>query len=108
MALMPLVTPGPAVSTTKPGDLVSRAVASAANTADCSCLTSRICIGGAALSPPSSNRETRRRGGAGVGGRRGGGAAPGGRGGGGAGAPAAPARLKGGGGWLFRRHGRDV
>ncbi len=39
-ALTPLVTPGPAVSTARPGVRVSLAVASAANTAVCSCRTS--------------------------------------------------------------------
>ena len=52
-ALTPLVTPGPAVSTAKPGVRVSRAVASAAKTAVCSCRTSRIGIGGSALTAPS-------------------------------------------------------
>ncbi len=46
MALTPLVTPGPAVSTASPGSRVSRAVASAANTAVCSCRTSSSRIGG--------------------------------------------------------------
>ena len=41
MPLTPFVTPGPAVRTAKPGRRVSRAVASAANTAVCSCRTSR-------------------------------------------------------------------
>ena len=36
IALMPLVTPGPAVRAAKPGRRVSLAVASAANTAVCS------------------------------------------------------------------------
>ena len=53
MALIPFVTPGPAVSTANPGVLVSRAVASAANTAVCSCRTSMIGIGGSALTAPS-------------------------------------------------------
>ena len=39
---MPLVTPGPAVSTASPGRRWSLATASAANTADCSCRTSWI------------------------------------------------------------------
>lgn len=40
MPEMPLVTPGPAVSTARPGRRCSLATASAAKTADCSCLTS--------------------------------------------------------------------
>ena len=53
IALTPLVTPGPAVSAARPGASVSRAVASAANTAVCSCRTSTIRIGGSALTAPS-------------------------------------------------------
>jgi len=53
IALTPLVTPGPAVSTANPGARVSRAVPSAANTAVCSCLTSTIRMGGSALTAPS-------------------------------------------------------
>ena len=41
-ALMPLVTPGPAVSTATPGRRVSFAVASAANVAVCSWRTSTM------------------------------------------------------------------
>jgi len=52
-ALIPLVTPGPAVTTASPGARVSRAVASAANTAVCSCRTSTSRIGGSALTAPS-------------------------------------------------------
>ncbi len=52
-ALTPLVTPGPAVSTASPGTRVSLPTASAANTAVCSCRTSRIRIGGSALTAPS-------------------------------------------------------
>src|SRR5690606_430368 len=39
---IPLVTPGPAVSTARPGRRRNRAIASAANTAVCSCRTSMI------------------------------------------------------------------
>ena len=53
MALMPLVTPGPAVSTASPGRRVSLPVASAANAAVCSCRTSSSRIGGSALTAPS-------------------------------------------------------
>ena len=53
MALIPLVTPGPAVSTASPGRRVSLPVASAANVAVCSCLTSSSRIGGSALTAPS-------------------------------------------------------
>ncbi len=49
IALMPLVTPGPAVSTASPGTRVSLPVASAAKAAVCSWRTSRIRIGGSAL-----------------------------------------------------------
>src|SRR5215475_1499821 len=57
-ALTPLVTPGPAVTTASPGARVSRAVASAANTAVCSCRTSTRCIGGSALTAPSYSGNT--------------------------------------------------
>ena len=40
IALIPLVTPGPAVRTARPGERVSLPVASAANAAVCSCRTS--------------------------------------------------------------------
>ena len=53
MALTPLVTPGPAVSTARPGLRVSLPIASAANAAVCSCRTSRIRIGGSAVTAPS-------------------------------------------------------
>ena len=53
MALTPFVTPGPAVSTASPGVRSSRAVASAAKTAVCSCRTSTMRIGGSALTAPS-------------------------------------------------------
>src|SRR5688572_23957407 len=53
IALIPLVTPGPAVSTANPGVLVSLPVASAANAAVCSCRTSSSRIGGSALTAPS-------------------------------------------------------
>ena len=53
MALMPFVTPGPAVSTASPGTRVSFPVASAANAAVCSWRTSRIRIGGSAFTAPS-------------------------------------------------------
>ncbi len=52
-ALTVFVTPGPAVTTASPGFLVSRAVASAANTAVCSCRTSTMRIGGSAFTAPS-------------------------------------------------------
>ena len=52
-ALTLLVTPGPAVTTASPGFLVRRPVASAANTAVCSCRTSISRIGGSALTAPS-------------------------------------------------------
>ena len=45
--------PRPAVRTARPGRRVSRAVASAANTAVCSCRTSTRRIGGSALTAPS-------------------------------------------------------
>ena len=53
IALIPLVTPGPAVSTASPGRRVSLPVASAANVAVCSCRTSSSRIGGSALTAPS-------------------------------------------------------
>ena len=53
IALIPLVTPGPAVSTASPGRRVSLPVASAANAAVCSCRTSSSRIGGSALTAPS-------------------------------------------------------
>jgi hypothetical protein len=52
-ALTPLVTPGPAVRTARPGLRVSLPVASAANAAVCSCRTSMIRIGGSAVTAPS-------------------------------------------------------
>src|SRR6266702_8464256 len=57
-ALIPFVTPGPAVTTASPGARVSRAVASAANTAVCSCRTSTRRIGGSALTAPSYSGNT--------------------------------------------------
>ena len=53
IALTPLVTPGPAVSTASPGTRVSLPVASAANAAVCSWRTSSSRIGGSALTAPS-------------------------------------------------------
>src|SRR3954452_5687825 len=53
IALTPFVTPGPAVSTAKPGTRFSLPTASAANTAVCSCRTSTIRIGGSAWTAPS-------------------------------------------------------
>ena len=53
MALTPLVTPGPAVRTARPGTRVSLPVASAANAAVCSWRTSSSRIGGSALTAPS-------------------------------------------------------
>ena len=50
-ALTELVTPGPAVTTASPGVRVSRAVASAANTAVCSCRTSTSRTGSDPKSP---------------------------------------------------------
>ena len=50
---MPLVTPGPAVSTASPGTRVSLPVASAAKAAVCSCRTSSSRIGGSAFTAPS-------------------------------------------------------
>src|SRR6185312_11479350 len=58
IALTPLVTPGPAVSTARPGERVSRAVASAANTALCSCRTSTMRIGGRARVAASYSGNT--------------------------------------------------
>src|SRR5215469_16985845 len=58
MALTAFVTPGPAVTTANPGLRVSRAVASAANTAVCSCRTSTSRIGGSALTAPSYSGKT--------------------------------------------------
>jgi hypothetical protein len=52
-ALTELVTPGPAVTTASPGVRVSRAVASAANTAVCSCRTSTRRIAGLEGAVPS-------------------------------------------------------
>src|SRR5262252_2243895 len=57
-ALIALVTPGPAVTTANPGARVRRAVASAANTAVCSCRTSTSRIGGSALTAPSYSGNT--------------------------------------------------
>ena len=53
IALTPLVTPGPAVSTASPGTRVSLPVASAANAAVCSWRTSSSRIGGSAFTAPS-------------------------------------------------------
>jgi hypothetical protein len=58
MALTLLVTPGPAVTTARPGARVSRAVASAANTAVCSCRTSIRATGGSACTAPSYSGNT--------------------------------------------------
>ena len=58
MALTPLVTPGPAVSTASPGRRRSLAVPSAANTAVCSCRTSTSRSGGSALTAPSYSGNT--------------------------------------------------
>jgi hypothetical protein len=58
IALIPLVTPGPAVSTASPGRRVSFPVASAANVAVCSCRTSSSRIGGSALTAPSYMGKT--------------------------------------------------
>ena len=52
-ALTPLVTPGPAVRTARPGTRVSLPVASAANAAVCSWRTSSNRIGGSACTAPS-------------------------------------------------------
>ena len=52
-ALTPLVTPGPAVSTARPGVRVSLPIASAANTAVGSCRTSMIGIAGSVLTAAS-------------------------------------------------------
>ena len=57
-ALTELVTPGPAVTTASPGVLVSRAVASAAKTAVCSCLTSTSRIGCPPLTAASYSGNT--------------------------------------------------
>ena len=53
MALTPFVTPGPAVSTARPGERVSLPMASAAKVAVCSCRTSISRIGGSAVTAPS-------------------------------------------------------
>jgi hypothetical protein len=53
IALTPLVTPGPAVSTASPGTRVSLPSASAAKTALCSCRTSSSRIGGSACTAAS-------------------------------------------------------
>jgi hypothetical protein len=53
IALTPLVTPGPAVSTASPGIRVNLPVASAAKAAVCSWRTSSSRIGGSALTAPS-------------------------------------------------------
>ena len=53
IALIPFVTPGPAVSTATPGMRVSLAIASAANVAVCSCRVSTIRTGGSAFTAPS-------------------------------------------------------
>ena len=52
-ALTPLVTPGPAVSTARPGVRVSLPIASAAKAAVCSWRTSRMRIFGSAVTAPS-------------------------------------------------------
>ena len=57
-ALRLLVTPGPAVTTARPGTRVSRAVASAANTAVCSCRTSISRTGGSACTEASYSGKT--------------------------------------------------
>ena len=57
-ALTLLVTPGPAVTTASPGARVSRAVASAAKTAVCSCRTSTSRSGGSALTAASYSGNT--------------------------------------------------
>ncbi len=57
-ALTLLVTPGPAVTTARPGTRVSLAVASAANTAVCSWRTSISGSGGSALTAPSYSGKT--------------------------------------------------
>jgi hypothetical protein len=57
-ALIPLVTPGPAVSTASPGRRSSLAMASAANTAVCSCRTSTSRSGGSPLTAPSYSGNT--------------------------------------------------
>ncbi len=57
-ALTQLVTPGPAVTTASPGARVSRAVASAAKTAVCSCRTSTSRSGGSALTAASYSGKT--------------------------------------------------
>ena len=53
IALTPLVTPGPAVSTARPGLRVSLPIASAAKAAVCSWRTSTIRIFGSAVTAPS-------------------------------------------------------
>ena len=58
IALTPLVTPGPAVSTASPGTRVSLPVASAANAAVCSWRTSSRRIGGSAVTAPSYSGKT--------------------------------------------------
>src|SRR6266536_2786105 len=57
-ALTLLVTPGPAVTTARPGARVSLAMPSAANTAVCSCRTSTSGSGGSALTAPSYSGNT--------------------------------------------------
>src|SRR5262249_61821712 len=57
-ALTPLVTPGPAVITARPEVRVSRAVASAAKTAVCSCRTSMMGIGGGGRGAPAEEGDT--------------------------------------------------
>ena len=56
--LTPLVTPGPAVRTARPGTRVSLPSASAANTAVCSWRTSRSRTGGSAFTAPSYTGKT--------------------------------------------------
>ena len=58
MAEMPLVTPGPAVSTASPGRRVSRAWPSAAKAAVCSCRTSTMRVGGSRLTAASYSGKT--------------------------------------------------
>jgi hypothetical protein len=53
MGLTAFVTPGPAVSTARPGERVSLPTASAANAAVGSCRTSMIGIGGSAFTAAS-------------------------------------------------------
>ena len=57
-ALTEFVTPGPAVTAASPGVRVSRAVASAANTAVCSCRTSTSRTGWPPLTAASYSGNT--------------------------------------------------